>query len=124
MLDDVKTLAILVVMLSGCDLYFGGDDSGFGPDAGIDAPGTLVYPCNTQHEACAAARDAAELICDWKTRCDPLVDHLECVVGEMYSLCSGGAACNVSPYDRSALDACAASYVDAGCEDSFEHCEL
>lgn len=118
---------LTAVLQSGCALYFGGEGDTEGvalaPDAG---PGIVVYPCSVQHEACAAAKAAAEIMCDWALTCDPLAfsDRHTCIANRMYTICGGGQACNVSPYDSSELDACVAEYDPTTCASPSVACTL
>lgn len=118
----MRTILVTMLMM-GC---LGNNEPSIGPDAGADALGTIVYPCNVQHEACAAAKSAAEIMCDWVLTCDPLAfsDRHTCIADRMYTICGGGQACNVSPYDGSELDACVAEYDPTTCASPSVACTL
>lgn len=96
----MRTALFLIAALTACTNY--------ASDATEpDTQESTAYPCNIQHETCAAAEDVAEVVCARRIACDPkyTVTHDQCVAGVMYGLCAQ-SSCSTSPYDREQVDAC------------------
>lgn len=137
----MKTLLLILIALS--TLAACGDNDS--PEVVCTEPEpddviSVVYPCNLQHEACQAARQAAEARCDRKAelamcrdQCpvlSPSPRYVECVAHEMTAICyrytivTGGATCNGEYDTPRELAECLDTYRSATCVDPTSACEI
>lgn len=122
----MRKLMMVALVLSGCSMYFGGDDAPeVTPDAGgVGVDGSLVYPCQLWDGGCLAAYDDAVAICDRGIRCDDYDgDRTACIADKMSQLCYS-VDC-FADYDlRAELDSCLADYNAAACTTETPACHL
>lgn len=116
-------LVLLMLVLGGCDLYFGGDDTAAAPDATIApdaAPACAIDGQNT----CAAAYYAAQVACRRQQKCIIAdLDFGACVESYVTELCAARDC--TAPYDDWArLDKCAHDAAHPTCDEPAISCAL
>lgn len=102
-------LALVALLIGGCDLYTGGDDSA--PDAAVEVDAATVPCVANAGTTCEAAHSIAISVCERNLRCSPdsADDLVTCMRDVVSELCSE-RDCSAPYGDRERLDACLANY--------------